>query len=268
MAAVLANWGGYYSQRVYITEARRLGLTIRPPLVNYARQEFSVRFIDGNEVLVMGLNQVRDLTRHTQTRILELRPFHSLTDLLIRVDPRPIEAENLVRSGALEDLGNIPALLNQLQSGKWQKGQLPLFAARDESTEDWTLAQKVASQETILGASIAAHPLELYASQISEYQAATTIEAAENIGQRVRIAGMRQIWRRSSTSRGEYIYFMSLEDLQGMIRVVINGDTYRRYRAELSGRGPYVLEGVVQLDPSGGEPFIRLERIWKVHADQ
>ena len=268
MAAVLANWGGYYSQRVYITEARRLGLTIRPPLVNYARQEFSVRFIDDNEVLVMGLNQVRDLTRRTQTRILELRPFPSLTDLLIRVDPRPIEAENLVRSGALEDLGTIPTLLNQLQSGKWQKGQLPLFATRDESTEDWTLAQKVASQETILGASIAAHPLELYASQISEYQAATTIEAAENVGQRVRIAGMRQTWRRSSTSRGEYIYFMSLEDLQGMIRVVINGDTYQRYRAELASRGPYVLEGVVELDPSGGDPFIRAEKIWGVHADQ
>ena len=267
MAAVLANWGGYYSQRVYITEARRLGLTIQPPLVNYARQEFSVHFIDGDEVLVMGLNQVRDLTRRTQTRILELRPFHSLTDLLIRVDPRPIEAENLVRAGALEDLGNIPALLNQLQSSRWQKGQLPLFAERDESTEDWTLAQKAASQETILGASIAAHPLELYACQISEYQT-TTIEAAEKIGQRVRIAGMRQTWRRSSTSQGEYIYFMSLEDLQGMIRVVIHADTYRRYQAELAGRGPNVLEGVVELDPSGGEPFIRLERIWKVQADQ
>jgi DNA polymerase III alpha subunit len=61
---------------------------------------------------------------------------------------------------------------------------------------------------------------------------------------------------------------MSLEDLQGMIRVVINGDTYQRYRAELAGKGPYVLEGVVESDSSGGDPFIRLERIWKVHADQ
>jgi DNA polymerase III alpha subunit len=36
MAAVLANWGGYYSQRVYLGEARRLGLTVRPPHVNYS----------------------------------------------------------------------------------------------------------------------------------------------------------------------------------------------------------------------------------------
>ena len=26
LAAVLANWGGYYSQRVYLSEARRMGL--------------------------------------------------------------------------------------------------------------------------------------------------------------------------------------------------------------------------------------------------
>ncbi|MFU8774100.1 MAG: DNA polymerase III subunit alpha, partial [Anaerolineales bacterium] len=36
MAAVLANWGGYYSQRVYLAEARRLGLVVKPPLVQYA----------------------------------------------------------------------------------------------------------------------------------------------------------------------------------------------------------------------------------------
>ncbi|MDP1624186.1 MAG: DNA polymerase III subunit alpha [bacterium] len=43
MAAVLANWGGYYSQRVYLSEARRLGLKVRPPHVNYSRHQFSVQ---------------------------------------------------------------------------------------------------------------------------------------------------------------------------------------------------------------------------------
>ncbi len=50
MAAVLANWGGYYSQRVYLTEARRMGLALRPPQVNYALPEFSVRYLDGSPV--------------------------------------------------------------------------------------------------------------------------------------------------------------------------------------------------------------------------
>jgi DNA polymerase III alpha subunit len=70
MAAVLANWGGYYGQRVYLTEARRLGLALRPPHINHAWREFSVSYLDGQPVLFMGLDQVRDLTRRTQMRIL------------------------------------------------------------------------------------------------------------------------------------------------------------------------------------------------------
>ncbi|MEA3440828.1 MAG: DNA polymerase III subunit alpha, partial [Chloroflexota bacterium] len=70
LAAVLANWGGYYSQRVYLLEARRLGLAIRPPDIQHARREFSVSYLEGQPVLFMGLDQVRDLTRRTQQRIL------------------------------------------------------------------------------------------------------------------------------------------------------------------------------------------------------
>ena len=40
MAAVLANWGGYYSQRVYLSEARRMGLKVRPPHVNHSGRNF------------------------------------------------------------------------------------------------------------------------------------------------------------------------------------------------------------------------------------
>jgi DNA-directed DNA polymerase III PolC len=264
MAAVLANWGGYYSQRVYLTEARRMGLALRPPQVNYAVPEFSVRYLDGAPVLFMGLNQVRELTRRTQGRILRYRPFTSFMDFLARADPRPQEAENLVRAGALEGFGTIPALLRQLERGGWRGGQLPLFALETPSGEDWTLAEKAAAQEALLGAGLAAHPLELQADRIASSGALTTVEAAAKLGQRVRVAGMRQTWRRSRTTAGDYIYFMALEDLEGMLDVVILGEVYRRNRSALSGPGPYVLEGVVEFDQEKGEPFIRLERLWQV----
>jgi error-prone DNA polymerase len=264
MAAVLANWGGYYSQRVYLTEARRLGLVLRPPQVNYALPEFSVRYLEGSPVLFMGLNQVRDLTHRTQSRILRYRPFTSFMDFLVRLDPRPQEAENLVRAGALDSFGTIPTLLRQLERGGWRGGQLPLFALESPGGEDWSLVEKAAAQETLLGASLVAHPLELQAAQIASSGALTTVEAAARLGQRVRVAGMRQTWRRSRTSSGDYIYFMALEDLEGMLDVVILGEVYRRNRYALTGPGPYVLEGVVEFDQEQGEPFIRLERVWQV----
>ncbi len=81
------------------------------------------------------------------------------------------------------------------------------------------------------------------------------------LGQKVRVGGMRQTWRRSPTTRGDYIYFMSFEDLDGMLDVVIFSDVYRRSREALSTAGPYIVEGTVEFNPEQGEPFIRAERI-------
>ena len=262
LAAVLANWGGYYSQRIYLTEARRMGLALHLPHVNYAQREFSVSYQEAGPQLYMGLDQVRDLTRRTQKRILEKRPFRSLDDFLARADPRPVEAENLARCGALRGMGTIPQLLRQIENRSWRGGQLPLFTLAESPVEEWSLAERVNAQEALLGVGIDAHPLELFASQIAEFAALTTVEAAAHPGQRVRVAGMRQTWRRSQTARGDYIYFMALEDLEGMLDVIIFSQVYRRHRAALRETGPHVIEGVVEFNPHSSEPVIQAERIW------
>jgi DNA polymerase-3 subunit alpha len=262
MAAVLANWGGYYSQRIYMNEARRMGLKLQPPQVNHAEREFCVKMLDGVPVLFMGLDQVRELTQRTQKAIVHNRPFNSFADFLTRVDPRPVEAKNLVKVGALDGFGKIPVLIRLLEHGGWQGGQLSLFALDESGDEDWNLAQKVAAQEEILGTGVIAHPLELAEKQIATAGALSTVDAASRLEQHVRVAGMRQTWRRSMTTRGDYIYFMSLEDLEGMLDVVITAEVYRRSKAALSTAGPYVVEGKVDLDSQRGEPFIRADKIW------
>jgi DNA polymerase-3 subunit alpha len=267
MTAVLANWGGYYRQSNYLTEARRLGLSLQPPHVNYAVQQFSLRRIEGRPVLFMGLDQVKDLTRRTQARILSQRPFHSLMDFLARVDPRPVEAENLARAGALGGFGTIPSLLRRVSQGGWRGGQLRLFDLGDEAAEgeqEWSLAEQVAAQEAVLGVSVVAHRLELFADQIAATGAVTTVEAAARAGQRLRVAGMRQTWRRSTTEHGEYIYLLALEDLEGMLDVEIPAPVYRRLKQVFSVRGPYVIEGQVSRDRNSGEPFLRAEQAWRI----
>jgi DNA polymerase III alpha subunit len=211
MAAVLANWGGYYSQRVYLSEARRLGLLVRPPHVNHAGRNFVVG--QAPQTLYMGLDQVRDLTRRTIERIIRTRPFHSLEDFLARVDPRPQEAESLAQVGALDGMGSIPAILSRLNAGgsrkrtgtTWQAGQMSLFTSNETVGEDWTLEQKVAAQQELLGVGLEAHPLELAAGKILAAGAITTLEAAERVGKRVTVAGVRQSSHRSKTSKGESI---------------------------------------------------------------
>jgi DNA-directed DNA polymerase III PolC len=266
MAAVLANGGGYYSQRVYLSEARRLGLAVRPPHVNFSGRAFV--YADrpqGGRALFMGLDQVRDLTRRTIERILRGRPFASLEDFLARADPRPQEAADLARVGALEGFGGIPAILRRVEGGRWQAGQPSLFAweAPTGSVDgpDWTLAQKVAAQQELLGVSLEAHPLELVARQIAAAGAVSTLEAAGRIGQRLTVAGLRQSGHRSRTAKGEPMMFLTLEDLSGMLDAVLFPDAYRQARGYIHGSGPLLLTGIVEMDASRGEPLLRVERV-------
>jgi DNA-directed DNA polymerase III PolC len=261
MAAVLANWGGYYSQRVYLGEARRMGLTVRPPHINYSAHNFTVKRPDGSEqrALFMGLDQVKELTRQTIQRIIWLAPFQSVDDFLTRVDPRAQEAESLARVGALEGLGNIPSILRRLQNSGWQQNQLSLFGWTDSEDDDWSLRQKVDAQLELLGVSIAAHPLELIADNLKGTGAISTVDAVASIGRRVTVAGVQQASHRTRTARGDML-FLTLEDLQGTLDAILFPEVYRQAKTSISSTKPFLLTGIMEMDKERGEPFLRVEK--------
>jgi DNA polymerase III alpha subunit len=141
---------------------------------------------------------------------------------------------------------------------------MALFGLISTSGEEWSLAQQAAAQEEILGVSVVAHPLELVAEAIASSRALNTLEAAAQVGKRLRVAGMRQTWRRVPTTRGDFIYFMSFEDLEGMMDVIISSNVYRRSKEALTdSAGPFIIEGVVEFDSWKGEAFLRADRIWR-----
>jgi DNA polymerase III alpha subunit len=260
MAAVLANWGGYYSQRVYLNEARRMGLAVHPPHVNFSQDHFAV--VDGT--LYMGLEQVKELTRRTIERIIRSVPFTSLDDFLARVDPRRQEAINLAKVGGMSGFGTIPAILKRLEGG-WQAGQMNLFGWDNEDAgEDWTLQQKVDAQMELLGASLAAHPLELVTDQVAASGALTTTEAAGKLGQRVMVAGIRQASRRSRTAKGEPMLFLTLEDLTGTLDAVAFPDIYRVAKDLLHATVPMLVSGIMEMDSARGEPYLRITQARKI----
>lgn len=261
MAAVLANGGGYYSQRVYLSEARRLGLKTKPPHINHSQRQFCVTYPKGEPTLYMGLDQVAGLTQHTQQRIFKNRLFHSLNEFLTKVDPRKTELENLIRSDALQGLGTIPGLLNAVVTGTWKKDQPALFDWNNEKELDWTLDERALAQEEILGVSVDVHPLEMVADQIAASGAISSVEAALKMGESVVIAGSRLTSRRVRTSKGDLMYFLSIEDLEGLLEVVFFPSVYHQYRQELRGPGPFLIRGKVEMDSETGEMWIRAEKV-------
>jgi DNA-directed DNA polymerase III PolC len=121
MCARLANWGGFHHPALYVAEALRLGLAVRPPHVNHSGGRFTLDWEgDGAQGLLwMGLGQVRDLRQSAARAIVaerRKRPFAGLRDLLTRVELHSKEALHLVQCGALDGLGSSrAALLAELQ---------------------------------------------------------------------------------------------------------------------------------------------------------
>jgi DNA polymerase III alpha subunit len=260
MTAILRTWGGYYPQRVYLGEARRLGLELHPPHINHSGRRFEMETGPTDRpVLWMGLGQVRHLTRKTTAAIIAARgngPFQSLDDLLRRVRPRRVEIENLIKCGALDGLGSSRArLLAELEGrspGQPMQLALPWGDTLNggkvpkslEASRTGTLTQDLAYEIETLGWPVSAHPTAPFAEQIAAQGAVRSDQLGDMAGNRVLVTGARMsLWGRR---RGSLV----LEDESGLL------DVRQPSRGGLPpgslGRlGPYQVWGRVQVDQSG-----------------
>jgi DNA polymerase III alpha subunit len=166
----------------------------------------------------------------------------------------------------MDGLGSIPSLLQEFETGTWKRGQMPLFGVDNDPVEDWSIERKAVAQKQLLGVSLIEHPLDRVADQIAAANAISTLEAAGRVNQEVRVAGLRQTWRRTQTARGAYLYFMDLGDLEGTIRVMIDEELYARSRSQLAGHLPILVEGRLELPRDAVEPVLNASRV--VHLDQ
>lgn len=246
-----------------------MGFAVRPPHVNYSLRQFAAVYRNGEPVLYMGLDQVRDLTRRTQEQILRYRPFHSLAEFLLSVNPRSQEVENLVQVGAFDGLGMIPDLLRELSTGSSRPGQLTLFRMSETFSEDWDIGQKAAAQQRLLGASLDAHPLEAFAAQVHAAGVISTVDAAAKPGEVVRVAGMRQILHRTTSSSGERMAIITLEDLEGILDVILPSVVFLRMQNVLASTTlPLVIEGRIERDENTGEPVLYAQKGWQISRQE
>jgi DNA polymerase III alpha subunit len=86
LCARLADWGGFHHPAIYMAEAVRLGIPVRPPHVNASSERFTITLdAEAKATLWMGLGAVRDLRRGAIERIVRERdsgPYAGLRDLV------------------------------------------------------------------------------------------------------------------------------------------------------------------------------------------
>jgi DNA polymerase III alpha subunit len=178
LCARLADWGGFHHQAIYIAEAQRLGIAVKPPHINHSRRKFTMQVVEANElepmqglggaVLWMGLGQVRDLRRSAISNIVNERArgrFHSLRELMRRVPLHGKEVAHLIQCGALDGLGeNRASLLAEAEmvGASGSASQLAFSFALPSLPAD-TAEERIAWERITLGQPVSVHPLEVVA---------------------------------------------------------------------------------------------------------
>ncbi len=221
-AARLAHWGGFYHPAIYMAEAVRLGLAVRPPHVNHSRRRFSLAWEGDQAVLWMGFGQVRDLRRASAQAIVAERQralFPSLRDLLERVPLQSKEAQHLIQCGALDGLGESRSAMLAEARDIGRAGsvlQLAFDFARPEIPPD-TPAQRLAWERHVLGQPISMHPVELAAGRLPAHVRLRELPA--HAGQRVAVAGARLPgWtRRGGFLLGDGETFIDVRPASGLL---------------------------------------------------
>jgi DNA polymerase III alpha subunit len=55
--------------------------------------------------------------------------------------------------------------------------------------------------------------------------------------------------------------FLTIEDLQGTLDVILFPDVYRAARSFLDSNPPLLITGVMEMDKERGEPYLRAEKM-------
>ena len=218
MAAVISNRGGFYGTFAYVSEARRLGLTILPPDANLS----NIRWSGCGKAVRVGLQAVGDLSAATQARIVAARkekPFENAMDFFNRSGADEAEARALIKCGALDSVnpgGNRAALIWTLAGWRKTRGTRPKArTAMDCSIGDTdnqlnqpprlppdNPLECLRGEFEVLGFLCDRHPMTLFDDTIAKLNTVKAVDLPRYLGRTVQIAGWLITGKVVSTKTG------------------------------------------------------------------
>ena len=173
---------------IFVDDARRGGITVLPPALNYSEAEYTVEQTDDGYAVRYALAGIRNVGERAMEAIVEEREtagrFESLKDLFERLpkgsmNSRQLEA--LISAGALDEfepnraklMANVDMLLAVADAAERERssGQAGLFGGEDaaveddlrlKDAEDWSLSEARAREKENMGFSFKQHATAAY----------------------------------------------------------------------------------------------------------
>jgi error-prone DNA polymerase len=244
MAAVISNQGGYYSAFAYLSECRRMGLTILPPDINASEWAY----LGCDKAIRVGFMQIKTLREELVKQILAERQAHglyrSLHDFLDRVNPDVAQAKLLIKAGCFDSIaGDLtrPGLIWRLVA--FHAGQrnryLPIpreYSAQQQWAHEWEL----------FGFPLSRHPLDLLKDVAGRTAYIAACELGEHVGRTITLLGWLVTEKIVSSKKGEPMEFATFEDQTGLYDATFFPSTYRQYCHLLASNQAYLITGLVE----------------------
>ena len=244
---------------LYLSECRRMGISVLPPDVNESNSEYTPRGKD----IRFGLAAIRNVGEGVVASIKNAREtkgaFASFGDFLAKVDAQVCNKktiESLIKSGAFDDLGHhrkalvaihLTAIDAVIESKRAEAiGQFDLFGDAGGSQMsgldieipegEWEKATLLAFEREMLGLYVSDHPL-LGVEHILRSNTDMSISALLDDGGVqegfVTIGGLITGISRKVSRQGSSWAIVTIEDLEGALEVLFFANTYNQYALTL-----------------------------------
>jgi DNA polymerase-3 subunit alpha len=233
----------------YISECHQMGITVLPPSVEKSFSEFRIE----NGSIRFGLLAIKNVGQGAIDSIVGARElggaFESLYDFCVRVDSRLVNRraiESLIKSGCFDSLGQPRAQLFKgldlvlEKASRAQKerlsGQTSFLALADSTvpgveelppSKEWQENKLLAYEKEVLGFYITGHPLARFAEEMKNY-VSHSIDKLQELGteSQVSIGGIIGSLEKKKTKKGQLMAIFGLEDLTGMVEVIVFPEAY------------------------------------------
>ncbi len=260
----------------YIDDCKKNGIEILPPNVNLTYKNFTVA-PDGRKAIMFGLLAIKNLGHDFIDTIIAEREkngqFTSFYSFCKRVHGKGFNrraVESLIKSGALDGLGsnrqemlvNLSNVIDDLDNTKRRnlEGQIGFFDLlnSDTATEfkmkpfaEFPLETLLMYEKETTGLYISSHPMEKYAQLKKRLKCDSIAEIITDDADvysrysdatSVKVMGIISTVTRKQTKNGDTMAFITIEDTDGAIEVIVFPKLYSKY-ANIIYNGNVVMLG-------------------------
>jgi len=243
---------GFYDASDLTQDARRHGVEVLPVDINLSDWDhYLVPGKNGEPAVQLGFRIVARLTETGASKVLAAREcaqFKTAADLVRRSGINQGDQQALAVAGALE---NISGDRHQAQWDLLGVEQLPELLENASATEPTqqlplpTEGENIVSDYMSTGLTLGRHPLALLRDKLGKRRIidSTSWSAVPN-GRMARLAGIIKVRQRPGTANG--VMFMTIEDENGPMNVILWHQVVENFRQEVLGAKMVSVWGVTQ----------------------